>query len=557
MLTDIAICQAVLDALPEATVLKDDSRKLVFLNQKASEFYGRPREELIGEDVSFFTDPEQAARQRERDIDVLATGEKTVHEETLIDPAGKRRNVLVRKSRVTLEERQYILTSIMDISLLRNSEAQIRYLARHDVLTGLPNRTALNEELSQIAAQRMYRPETYALFLLNLNDFNYINDTYGYQAGDAILCEFGQRLRNEVGTTGIVSRIGGDEFSIILRDSPTNEMTQNLALEILVMMRQPFALTRANPLITLSFGIVMFGAENITAGEIMRRGNTALLEAKQRGKNVFSYYSELLDASTVSKRIMVKALAESLSREGDLSCVYQPILRSLDEKVVCVEALARWNHGVLGAVSPVQFIALAEETGLVIQLGDIVLRQACRDIKPLDKLNLAINVSAVQLGEPDFGVRLLALLKEEDFPPSRLELELTETSVMNANATSLSHLMELRKLGVKISLDDFGTGYSSLSLLKDISVDSVKIDRSFVQYVTEVNDTAAIVTAVSQLGNKMRLNVIAEGVENQLQKSFLVSAGCSHLQGYLFSRPVSVEVLRNLLGAEMDILTSS
>lgn len=557
MLTDIAICQAVLDALPEATVLKDDSRKLVFLNQKASEFYGRPREELIGEDVSFFTDPEQAARQRERDIDVLATGEKTVHEETLIDPAGKRRNVLVRKSRVTLEERQYILTSIMDISLLRNSEAQIRYLARHDVLTGLPNRTALNEELSQIAAQRMYRPETYALFLLNLNDFNYINDTYGYQAGDAILCEFGQRLRNEVGTTGIVSRIGGDEFSIILRDSPTNEMTQNLALEILVMMRQPFALTRANPLITLSFGIVMFGAENITAGEIMRRGNTALLEAKQRGKNVFSYYSELLDASTVSKRIMVKALAESLSREGDLSCVYQPILRSLDEKVVCVEALARWNHGVLGAVSPVQFIALAEETGLVIQLGDIVLRQACRDIKPLDKLNLAINVSAVQLGEPDFGVRLLALLKEEDFPPSRLELELTETSVMNANATSLSHLMELRKLGVKISLDDFGTGYSSLSLLKDISVDSVKIDRSFVQYVTEVNDTAAIVTAVSQLGNKMRLNVIAEGVENQLQKSFLVSAGCSHLQGYLFSRPVSVEVLRNLLGAEMDILASS
>lgn len=557
MLTDIAICQAVLDALPEATVLKDDSRKLVFLNQKASEFYGRPREELIGEDVSFFTDPEQAARQRERDIDVLATGEKTVHEETLIDPAGKRRNVLVRKSRVTLEERQYILTSIMDISLLRNSEAQIRYLARHDVLTGLPNRTALNEELSQIAAQRMYRPETYALFLLNLNDFNYINDTYGYQAGDAILCEFGQRLRNEVGTTGIVSRIGGDEFSIILRDSPTNEMTQNLALEILVMMRQPFALTRANPLITLSFGIVMFGAENITAGEIMRRGNTALLEAKQRGKNVFSYYSELLDASTVSKRIMVKALAESLSREGDLSCVYQPILRSLDEKVVCVEALARWNHGVLGAVSPVQFIALAEETGLVIQLGDIVLRQACRDIKPLDKLNLAINVSAVQLGEPDFGVRLLALLKEEDFPPSRLELELTETSVMNANATSLSHLMELRKLGVKISLDDFGTGYSSLSLLKDISVDSVKIDRSFVQYVTEVNDTAAIVTAVSQLGNKMHLNVIAEGVENHLQKSFLVSAGCSHLQGYLFSRPVSVEVLRNLLGAEMDILASS
>ena len=553
MFTDIAICQAVLDALTEATVLKDDQRKLVFLNQKACELFGRRREDLIGRDVSFFTEENQSARQRERDIEVLTSGIKNVSEEMLIDANGKIRNVLVRKSRVTLESRHYILTSIMDISLQRSSEAQIRYLARHDVLTGLPNRTALNEDLSQIAAQRMYRPEPYALFLLNLNEFNYINDTYGYQAGDAILCEFGQRLRNEIGSSGTVSRIGGDEFAIILRNSPTQEQANNLALEILVMMRQPFSLTRANPMVTLSLGIVMFGAENITAGEIMRRGNTALLEAKQRGKNMFSFYSELLDASSVSKRIMVKALAESLSRQGDLTCVYQPILRSSDEKVVCVEALARWNHGVLGAVSPVQFIALAEETGLVIQLGEIILRQACQDILDLDELNLAINVSAVQLGESNFADRILALLEEEGFPANRLELELTETSVMNANCTSLTHLVELRKAGVKISLDDFGTGYSSLSLLKDISVDSVKIDRSFVQYVTEVNDTAAIVSAVSQLGNKMKLNVIAEGVENQLQKTFLISAGCSHLQGYLFSRPVPIEVLRTLLDSSLNM----
>ncbi|MRT02927.1 sensor domain-containing protein [Ewingella americana] len=553
MFTDIAICQAVLDALTEATVLKDDQRKLVFLNQKACELFGRRREDLIGRDVSFFTEENQSARQRERDIEVLTSGIKNVSEEMLIDANGKIRNVLVRKSRVTLESRHYILTSIMDISLQRSSEAQIRYLARHDVLTGLPNRTALNEDLSQIAAQRMYRPEPYALFLLNLNEFNYINDTYGYQAGDAILCEFGQRLRNEIGSSGTVSRIGGDEFAIILRNSPTQEQANNLALEILVMMRQPFSLTRANPMVTLSLGIVMFGAENITAGEIMRRGNTALLEAKQRGKNMFSFYSELLDASSVSKRIMVKALAESLSRQGDLTCVYQPILRSSDEKVVCVEALARWNHGVLGAVSPVQFIALAEETGLVIQLGEIILRQACQDILGLEELNLAINVSAVQLGESNFADRILTLLEEEGFPANRLELELTETSVMNANCTSLTHLVELRKAGVKISLDDFGTGYSSLSLLKDISVDSVKIDRSFVQYVTEVNDTAAIVSAVSQLGNKMKLNVIAEGVENQLQKTFLISAGCSHLQGYLFSRPVPIEVLRTLLDSTLNM----
>ncbi|GAB2929759.1 sensor domain-containing protein [Hafnia psychrotolerans] len=554
MLTDIAICQAVLDALTEATVLKDDERKLVFLNPKACELFGRSREELIGQDVSFFTEEIQSARQRERDIEVLTTGKKNVNEEKLIDANGKCRNVLVRKTRLTLKNRHYILTSIMDISLLRSSEAQIRYLARHDVLTGLPNRTALKEELNQIAAQRVYHPEPYALFLLNLNEFNYINDIYGYQAGDAILCEFGQRLRNETGNAGSVSRIGGDEFAIVLRNSPTQEQANNLALEIMVMMRQPFRLTRANPMVTLSLGIVMFGAENITAGEIMRRGNTALIEAKQRGKNMFSYYSELLDASCVSKRIMVKALAESLSKKGDLTCVYQPILRSIDEKVVCVEALARWNHSVLGAVSPVQFIALSEETGMVIQLGEIIFRQACQQINIFKNLNLAINVSAVQLGEANFADRILTLLDEEGFPATRLELELTETSIMNANSTSLTHLVRLREAGVKISLDDFGTGYSSLSLLKDIAVDSVKIDRSFVQYVTEVNDTASIVSAVSQLGNKMKLNVIAEGVENQLQKAFLISAGCTHLQGYLFSRPVPVETLHALLNSETNML---
>jgi len=319
-------------------------------------------------------------------------------------------------------------------------------------------------------------------------------------------------------------------------------------------MRHPFNLTRANPLLTLSFGIVMFGLENITAGEIMRRGNTALLEAKKRGKNAFSFYSELMDSSSVTKRIMVKALAESLSKQGDLTCAYQPILRSSDEKVVAVEALARWTHDELGIVSPVEFITLAEETGMVTHLGEIILRQACRDLKSFPLLTLAINVSPVQLGEIDFADRILTLLNEEQFPTKRLELELTETAVMNANSVSLTHLIHLRKAGVKISLDDFGTGYSSLSLLKDISVDSVKIDRSFVQYVTEVNDTAAIVSAVSQLGNKMNLNVIAEGVENHRQKSFLISAGCSHLQGYLFSRPVSIDSLQTLLDEHSNLV---
>lgn len=549
MFNDIAICQAVLNALPEATLIKDDTLKLVFINQKACDLFGYSHDELVGQGFAFFLDEEQAQRHHNRALEVLQSGEKQMSEEVITDGKNKSRTVMIRKSRILIDQRAYVLSIISDISLLRSSEAQIRYLAYHDTLTGLPNRTSLNDELNQLAARTLYHPQNCALIVLNLNHFTVLNNTYGYQSGDTILCEFSQRLRTLVGQQGMLARLNGDEFAILLRGMSTEPEVLPIARQIIAMMHEPFTLTQAKPVVTLSCGIVSINSENLTAGEILRRGNSALREAQRQGQNIFCFYSETLDASAENKRVMVKALAESLTKEGELTCVYQPILRSSDEKIIGVEALARWNHHQLGPVPPVQFIALAEETGLVSQLGECVLRQACRHIEPLGDLRLAINVSAVQLREGQFAEKTLGLLREEGFPCQRLELELTETAVMNADANSLHQLMQLRTAGVKISLDDFGTGYSSLSLLKDIAVDSVKIDRSFVQYVNEVTDTAAIVTAVSQLGHKMKLNVIAEGVENAQQKTFLLTAGCSHMQGYLFSRPVPVETLTALLSA--------
>ena len=522
---------------------------LPFVNKRACDFFGYSREELVGQNFTFFMTADQATRHTSRALKVLKSGEQLESEEVITDGANKSRTVLIRKSRITLNNRFYVLSILSDISLLRSSEAQIRYLAYHDTLTGLPNRTSLNEELHQLAARSLYHPQHCALLVFNLNSFTVLNDTYGYQSGDSILCEFGQRLRTLIGQQGMPARLGADEFAVLLRGKSAIEEVEPVASAIIAMMHEPFTLTQAKPVVTLSCGIVSLNSENLTAGEILRRGNAALREAQRQGQNTFCFYSEALDAGSENKRVMVKALAESLTKEGELTCVYQPILRSSDEKIIGVEALARWTHPQLGPVPPVQFIALAEETGLVGQLGESVLRQACRHIKPLRDLRLAINVSAVQLRERQFAEKTLALLHEEGFPCHRLELELTETAVMNADADSLQQLMQLRNAGIKISLDDFGTGYSSLSLLKDIAVDSVKIDRSFVQYVNDVTDTAAIVTAVSQLGNKMKLNVIAEGVENDLQKRFLLTAGCSHMQGFLFSRPVPVDVLTALLPA--------
>ncbi|WP_413738091.1 EAL domain-containing protein [Sodalis sp. RH21] len=548
MFNNLAVCQAVLNALPDATFLKDRQYRLVFLNRKACELFGKSAAEMIGQTALDDLDARLVAHILDRDRFVMETGEPVAFEEQLVTPTNETLSFIVRSSRIFLQSEPYLLVTLNDISELRASEAQTRYLAYHDILTGLHNRTALYEQLNQVVVPAAAQDGAAGgmLLLMDLDGFKNINDTYGHPAGDFVLSEFARRLQGVAPQESLVARMGGDEFSLLIRAALSRQAADTLCESIVKLTQSPFTLIGASPFVTVSVGATFIGPSAITAGELLRKADAALYEAKRLGKNVHCFYSESLDASLTSKRRMEKALALALSSGRDISCAYQPLIRSADNQIIGVEALARWEDKELGEISPVQFVALAEETGLIIPLGKFILRQACREMLRWTDLSVSVNVSPIQLRDRGFARMVLDLLAEERFAPERLELELTETAIMNSDANSKAQLVILRQAGVRISLDDFGTGYSSLSLLKDIVVDSVKIDRSFVQFVTQLKDTAAIVTAVSNLGVKLNLQVIAEGVETAEQKQFLVDAGCTQMQGFLFSKPLAQEKLAAL-----------
>jgi len=361
------------------------------------------------------------------------------------------------------------------------------------------------------------------------------------------LCEFSRQLLRTAPEYCISARTGGDEFALLIEKTCSTDEAERLCLEIIENLRTPLYLNGLSFFMNVSAGISVLDASDVVAGECLRKSDTALHEAKRAGKSKCCIYSDALDNAFVKKRKMEKALARTLANEKGLGCVYQPLVRSGNDDIVGVEVLARWNDPELGGVSPEHFIPLAEECGLIIPLGDYILRRACRELRGWDGLSVSVNISAVQLSEDNFANNILEILDSENFSYGRLELELTETAIIHSDKHGREQLNTLREKGIRVALDDFGTGYSSLSLLKNLEVDSVKIDKSFVQSVTQLPDVAAIVSAVSTLGSKLNLQVIAEGVETDEQRQFLVEAGCTQLQGYLLSRPLTLDRLEQLM----------
>ncbi|MGP2471179.1 EAL domain-containing protein [Yersinia sp. 2540 StPb PI] len=548
MFNNLDVCQAVLNALPDAVFLKDKYFRLVFLNHKACELFGKSSDLLIGKKALERLDLPLASRILDQEKNVLNTGEPLEFEEQVPGQDNQTITMVIRVSRLILNAEAYLLITLNDISILRQAEAHTRYLAYHDPLTGLYNRAAFYERLQNVV-RPLIKPEqpSGVLMLFDMDGFKNVNDTWGHQAGDLVLCEFARQLSHSTPEECIIARLGGDEFAVLIEHPLPPEEAESLCQRIVLSTRAPFILKGAKPYVTVSAGITIIMPSDITGGECLRKADTALYEAKRMGKNRYCIYSQLLDEGLARKRKMKKALAMALLSGQGLECAYQPFIRAQDGEIVGVEALARWDDPDLGSIPPIQFIPLAEECGLIVPLGKFILRRACQEMRPWDNLSLSVNISPVQLCESDFASMILQLLAKEDFPPHRLELELTETAIMHSDTHSKEQLSILRQHGIRIALDDFGTGYSSLTLLKDIMVDSVKIDQSFVQFVTQLKDTAAIVTAVSRLGNQLGLQVIAEGVETGEQRQFLIDAGCSQLQGYLFSKPLTKEKLAQLI----------
>ncbi|HTH45017.1 MAG TPA: EAL domain-containing protein [Oxalicibacterium sp.] len=547
MMLNLTALQQVLDSLPVPTFIKDAEHRFVFINRLASDYFDQPPQAMIGRRDADFFPAEQVRVFHEMDERVLDTGQVNENEETITDRNGVSRQVVTRKSLFVLGADRYLLVSISDITALRESEARARYLAYHDNLTGLPNRTALYERLNHLVGKPPQDDARMALLLVDLDGFKNVNDTYGHEAGDELLCSFGRRLKRVVPDAELVVRMGGDEFAVLVSSPPHADRVEQLCVLIVEAAAEAFHVVGVQSYIAASVGAFRINAGVTSPGEAVRKADTGLYEAKRRGKGRYCIYTPELDASLIRRKTVERELSATLAQGSGLNCVFQPLVEGSAGNLVGVEALARWESPTLGVIPPSQFIPIAEQAGLIAQLGEWILRQACREMRAWQQLFVAVNVSAIQLRNRSFAGNTLRILAEEDFPAARLELEITETAIIHVDELVTAQLQHLRAAGVRIAVDDFGTGYASLQLLKELKLDKIKIDQSFVSFMTQAKDSAAIVEAFTQLGGALGLQVVAEGVETVEQKQFLIDVGCTGFQGFLFSRPLDAASLLNIL----------
>jgi diguanylate cyclase (GGDEF)-like protein len=426
---------------------------------------------------------------------------------------------------------------------LRKTYRQLTHTAYHDELTGLPNRAAFNRHLEQALLGVKRRNEQVALIFLDLDRFKLVNDTLGHAAGDQLIRELAVRLRSTLQPDDNIARMGGDEFAIIRRLHPGQGSVDALCHEIMEQVSKPFELLGVQSCVGVSIGIAIASEEGTDRSELARKADIALYDAKNTGRNRYRLFSEELGQRLSNRQRLESDLRSALDTGSGLEVLYQPVYSASDRRITGVEALARWHHPTLGAVPPLTFVPLAEECGLISSLGDWVLRTACVAARDCDIRTLSVNVSAIQFRQPDFAQRVLAILEETDLPARRLEIEITESTLLDTSHMSEAGLKVLREAGVRVALDDFGTGYSSLSYLLNLDVDRIKIDKSFVQHIGETQSSLSIIQAIITMAGAVGVAVTAEGVETREQRDLLTLMGCDHLQGYLLSPPLTLRAL--------------
>ncbi len=445
-----------------------------------------------------------------------------------------------------------LLASIERNTHLRHeAENSLLRMAQYDFLTGLPNRQQLQQQLDKILVDAGRLQRRVAVICVGLDDFKGINEQFSYQAGDQLLLALADRLRAHSGRLGALARLGGDQFALVQADIEQPYEAAELAQSILDDLEAPFALDHQEIRLRATIGITLFPEDGDSTEKLLQKAEQTMTLAKSRSRNRYQFYIASVDSEMRRRRELEKDLREALPR-NQLYLVYQPQISYRDQRVVGVEALIRWQHPELGMVPPDQFIPLAEQNGNIIAIGEWVLDQACRQLREwhdqgFSELRMAVNLSTVQLHHSELPRVVNNLLQIYRLPPRSLELEVTETGLMEDISTAAQHLLSLRRSGALIAIDDFGTGYSSLSYLKSLPLDKIKIDKSFVQDLLDDDDDATIVRAIIQLGKSLGMQVIAEGVETAEQETYIIAQGCHEGQGYLYSKPLPARELTAFL----------
>jgi diguanylate cyclase (GGDEF)-like protein/PAS domain S-box-containing protein len=442
-----------------------------------------------------------------------------------------------------------------DITRLKESQEQLDYLAHHDPLTGLPNRLLFQDRLLHAIGRAAREGQQLAVMFIDLDRFKNVNDTLGHHVGDELLKQVATALGARLRDGDTLARLGGDEFIVLLENVDGSYGAGQVATKMMALFEQPFTVAGHELFVTGSIGISLFPQDGEDANLLVRNADVAMYQAKSRGRNGYQFYSKDMDGEGVERLRMEALLRRAIERQ-EIFLHYQPQVELDSGRLIGVEALVRWHNPELGQVSPVRFIPMAEDTGFINQIGEWVLFEACRQMVRWDEAGLvvpkmAVNLSVRQVERGAMAPLVSRALAATNLAPRRLQLEVTESVIMNTG-DALAFVHELHAIGVGLAIDDFGTGYSSLAYLKQLPVDVLKIDRSFIKDIAVDSDDEAIAVAIIQLGKSMHLSVIAEGVENEEQAAFLLRHGCTRAQGYLYGRPVAPGVLLEEWGNEKN-----
>lgn len=559
---DVLAFRGVIDAVPHPIFVKDEQTRFVVVNKMFCDLMGHPFENLIGKLDHDFFPKEQADVFRGNDLRVLNTGEENENEELFEAETADLRTIITRKKRMIMPDgRRLLVGCITDISDFRRAEALVRHLAEHDALTDLPNRRHLTKKLEEAAAATNISEYVYAILLIDLDRFKPINDVYGHTKGDAVLCEIASRLQSVIREGGTVARIGGDEFAVICTiDSAVEtprEAASHLATRIIAKLSIPIDVGEDTFNVGASVGIALCPQDGKDQDELLKSADIAMYKAKRDGRGRFHFFEKAMDAEARRQANLEGDLRRAIA-SSEIQPHYQPLVELSKGKLIGFEVLARWQHPSLGSITPDIFIPLAEKLGLISPLTLQLLRTACGDAKLWpDDLVLALNLSPAQLTDPIIPLQILSVLNDTGFPPTRLEIEVTEAALVKDLLGAKAILMSFQNLGMKISLDDFGMGYSSMYNLADLRFDKIKIDRSFIQSMSGNAESLAIVNAVLALSRRLGVPTLAEGVENKEAMANLIDSGCEFGQGYLFGKAVpaseTIAIIENSRGVSKTI----
>jgi diguanylate cyclase (GGDEF)-like protein/PAS domain S-box-containing protein len=554
----------VIDTLPVMISAAGYEGQVLFVNAFQTAFAGIDPSTLIGEPVASLYGNEQGARSHALDRMVFETGKALPsYEEDLVDRGGAKRVFLTTKSPLKDAGNVVtgVLTSSLDITARKRTEAHLRHLAHHDPLTDLPNRTLLRERMRRLIARARRGDQLFALHLLDLDGFKAVNDLLGHSAGDRFIKAVGDRLRGAIREEDTLARLGGDEFAILQAQVAGPEDAAEFAQRVLAVVAEGTGFDESTIRTTASIGIAIHPADGIDAEDLLKNADLAMYRAKAEKGNHYCFYAADMQARAKNEALLDGELRIGLEQQ-QFVLYYQPQVDLASGSIVGAEALLRWNRPGAGLVGPGVFLPRAEENGIIVPLNEWVLREACREAKSWQRMGLppvrvGVNLSPVQFRKRTVPLLVAQVLAETGLDPRRLDLELTESIVVGDLDAVAIDLQQLLDMGVHVSIDDFGTGYSSLSYVKRFPVDRLKIDQSFVRNLSSDPNDAAIVRAIITLGHSLDLDVVAEGVETAEQLARLRAEGCDEVQGYYFGKPMPAAEFIELLRREPVLARSA